>query len=210
MILFLIRHGESFVNLKEWDKGNVDTGLTPLGEAQAQALAKWLAAEIPQPDIIYSSTMKRARETAAPVAAAYGMSIQYEDRIREIGNNQRDHRPYPNHALPDYGDFWSSERPFTPLNPLEEDSEAMIHFRARVGIFLEELIHKHDGQTIMSFCHGGVIDLSFDHIFDTGIWRRCEVWTRNTGITCLEYIDHANRESWRLHYHNRTDHFRLM
>ena len=60
MHLYLIRHGQSFVNLREWDKGNVDVGLTPLGQRQAAALAGWLPSVIPTVDALYASTMLRA------------------------------------------------------------------------------------------------------------------------------------------------------
>ena len=38
MDLYMIRHGQSYVNLKDWDKGNLDEGLTDLGKSQAAAL----------------------------------------------------------------------------------------------------------------------------------------------------------------------------
>ena len=46
MNLYFIRHGQSFVNLKSWSQGNVDTALTPKGRMQAEALAAWLQAFI--------------------------------------------------------------------------------------------------------------------------------------------------------------------
>jgi probable phosphoglycerate mutase len=55
-------------------------------------------------------------------------------------------------------------------------------------------------------CHAAVMDAIFDHIFNIGPWRRCEGWTSNTGVTYFEYMDHLNREAWRLHYFNRIDH----
>lgn len=48
MHLYLIRHGQSFVNLEDWSGGNQDVGLTELGQRQAAALAAWLPARLPQ------------------------------------------------------------------------------------------------------------------------------------------------------------------
>ena len=209
MFLYLIRHGQSYVNLEDWVGGNTDEGLTPLGQQQAQALADWMPANMPRPDVIYCSTMQRARETAAPLCATYGMEPVYDSRIREIGNNQRSHEPFPNDQLPyRYEDFWSTERPFAPVSTVVENVEALIHFRGRVGTFVEELINKHPQERVMVVCHGGVIDMVFDHIFDVGMWRRCEVWTPNTAVSCFEYIDHPNREKWRLHFANSVAHLR--
>ncbi len=207
MHLYFIRHGQSYVNLADWNNGNTDEGLTELGHNQAAALADFLTREIPLVDTIYASTMQRARETAEHVARAYDQDIVSEDRLREIGNNRLDHSAWPNDDLPqDYADFWGSEKPFSPITPLVKGGESYIHFRARVGIFIEEVAEKHPKETILFICHGGVIDAAFDHIFNIGPWRRCEVWNHNTGVTYFEYVEHPNRETWRLHYNNRVTH----
>jgi probable phosphoglycerate mutase len=207
MHLFLIRHGQSYVNLKEWEKGNQDAGLTPTGQRQAMALADWLPGHLPQVDMIYASTMRRARETAIPLAEAYGQPIHYDDRIREIGNNRLDHTPYPNDALPqDFADFWASERPFAPINDLENGGEALMHFRSRVGLFMESMVANHREQVVVAVCHGGVIDVMFDNIFNIGPHRRCEVWTSNTGITNFQLVEIPGREVWRLRAQNRLEH----
>ncbi|MCS6843638.1 MAG: histidine phosphatase family protein [Caldilineales bacterium] len=209
MHLYLIRHGQSYVNLKDWADGNVDAGLTPLGQRQAAALAAWLPTVLPHIDALYASTMQRARETAAPLAAAYGCPILWDDRLREIGNNRWDHSAFPPEELPrTYPDYWASERPFATMTPLTPGGETFMHFRTRVGLFIEELVECCRGKAIVAVCHGGVVEAAFDHIFNIGPWRRCEVWHHNTGVTHFEYVEHPRRETWRLHYHNRVDHLR--
>ena len=206
MKLYMIRHGESYVNLKEWDGGNVDAGLTPLGQAQAAALAKWLPTEIDHIDALYASTMQRAQETAAPISQTYNIPITPDDRLREIGNNKLTGEPWPSDGLPEYGDFWGSERPFSTITPDRPQGESLMHFRIRIGQFIEEAVQKHRGQTVVAVCHGGVIELAFDHVFNIGPWRRCEVWSKNTGIALFEYVEHPLREIWRLCYHSRVEH----
>ena len=206
MHLYLIRHGQSYVNLKEWTGGNQDTGLTELGHRQAAALGAWLPGELKAIDVLYASTMQRAQETAAYVAQAYGVAVVSDDRLREIGNNRADHLPWPSDDLPEYSDYWGSERPFSSVTPAREGGESLMHFRTRVGAFVEDMIEKHRDQIVVAVCHGGVIELIFDHIFNIGPFRRCEVWCKNTGITRFEYVEHPRREMWRLHYHSRGDH----
>ena len=60
MHLYMIRHGQSHVNLAEWDSGNTDEGLTELGQKQAAALAQWLPKQVPAVNALYTSTMRRA------------------------------------------------------------------------------------------------------------------------------------------------------
>ncbi len=207
MHLYVIRHGQSHVNLKEWTGGNQDAGLTPTGLRQAAALAAWLPAHLPQVDAIYASTMRRAVETVTPLAAAYGQPIHFDDRIREITNNRLDHTPFPNDALPqDYADFWATERPFASVTPAADQGETFMHFRARVGIFVDDLMTAHREQTVIAVCHGGVIGALFDNIFNIGPYRRCEIWSSNTSLTHFQLVEIPSREVWRLHAQNKLDH----
>jgi probable phosphoglycerate mutase len=137
------------------------------------------------------------------------MPIVFDDRLREIGNNRVDHSPWPNDDLPlHFADYWSSERPFAPVTPEVNGGETMMHFRTRVGLFIEEMVQRHANETIIAVCHGGVVDMTFDHVFNVGAFRRCEVWDFNTGLSCFEHVAHPQRETWRLHFHNRIDHLR--
>jgi broad specificity phosphatase PhoE len=207
MHLYMIRHGQSYVNLKDWAQGNTDEGLTELGQSQAKSLGTWLPHIVPRVSKLYCSTMQRARETAAPIAEAYGVQIRFDDRLREIGNNRLDHTPWPNNELPrDYSDYWASERPFSTITPRVEMGETLMHFRTRVGSFIEDMAERHRGKVVVAICHGGVVEAAFDHIFNIGPWRRCEVWMHNTAVTHFEYVEHPRRETWRLHFHNRVDH----
>jgi broad specificity phosphatase PhoE len=208
MHLYMIRHGQSYVNLPDW-KGGFDEGLTELGQSQAAALASWMPGSVPHVDAIYCSTMKRARETAAPLADAYGLTISFDERLREVGTSRIDHTPWPSESLLAYADYWASERPFASVTPDQEGGESLMHFRTRVGLFVEELVSRHRDQVVVAVGHGGVIEITFDHVFNVGAFRRCEVWNHNTGVAHFEYVAHPRRETWRLHAHNRVDHLLL-
>ena len=109
MQLYLIRHGQSYVNLKEWDQGNTDEPLTELGQEQARSLAAWLPGHLPQIDALYASTMQRAQQTAQIVAAPYGLTPRMDDRLRELGNNRLDHTAYSVEELPrEYAEYWGA------------------------------------------------------------------------------------------------------
>src|SRR5690606_19594742 len=107
-----------------------------------------------------------------------------------------------------YAEYWASERPFAPVTPVVDGGETMMHFRTRVGLFIEDMVQRHSDQVVIAVCHGGVIETAFDHVFNVGPFRHCEVWDSNTGLSHFEFVNHPRRESWRLHYHNRIDHLR--
>ncbi len=95
--------------------------------------------------------MQRARETAEVLIDAYHCDVRYDVRLREIGNNRFDHTPWPSDALPrKYAAYWASERPFTNIVPLTEGGETLMHFRTRVGSFVEEIVERHHDQIVVA------------------------------------------------------------
>jgi len=207
--LLLIRHGESFVNLDDWEGGFVDAGLTPLGQRQAEHVARWMAANL-HLDALYSSTMARTLETAAPIAQETGLTAVADDRLREFGNCYADGRPVPPEAMPIiYPEgWWGTEFPYTCM---EGGFESWMQFRVRVSAFLDELVQQYGAKddpepVIAVVCHGGVIDAVFEFVFNVGPRRMAEVWTHNTGIVHWQYLPQSSREKWRLHAHGLVHH----
>ena len=207
MQLYLIRHGQSYVNLKEWDQGNADEPLTELGLEQARLLQAWLPGHLPQIDALYASSMQRAQQTAEIVAEPYGLTPRMDDRLREMGNNRLDHSAWPAEELPsEYMEYWGA-RPFAPTMVGNEDVETVMHARTRVGLFVEEVVERHADEVVVAVCHGGVVECVFNHVFNVGPWGRCEVWDHNTALTHFEYVAAPGKRSvWRLHFHNRVEH----
>jgi len=71
---YLVQHGD-----KERVPG--DPGLTELGRGQAVVTAGWL--QRMELRALYSSPLRRARETAEPIARATGLPVQLDSRLRE-------------------------------------------------------------------------------------------------------------------------------
>lgn len=207
MHLYFIRHGESDLNLGTWSQGNQDTALTARGRRQAELVAAWAAAHLPPVSRVFASTMRRARETAAEIARALGSEISFDDRLREIGANRRDHTAWSADEIPRrFAGWWRTERPYQNATPSAENGESWMHFRIRVGAFLEDVVASREGDAVLIVTHAGVVDATFDHVFNVGGHRRCEVRDDHTGVSHFEHVAHPNREAWRLHYHNRQAH----
>lgn len=83
MRLILIRHGETDCNVRrELDTAHPGAPLNSTGVAQAEALVEAIAHE--PLDALYASTLTRARQTAAPLAAARGLDVTVLDGLQEI------------------------------------------------------------------------------------------------------------------------------
>ncbi len=216
MQLYLIRHGQSYVNIRSELKEmpHMDAELTERGIQQAAALSAWLKQEIPEIHALYASSMVRARQTADPIAQAYNLSVNLDDRLREIGASFLDHTPVTSDLFPKdlqkylQNYFTKSKTPFAPIAHDVENSESYMHFRVRVSMFLEDLTQNHADDTIVVVCHDGVINAVFDHIFNSGPFRMCHIFTDNTGVTLFSYSPHPEREAWGLRFQNRTEHLR--
>ena len=72
--IYLVQHGD-----KERVPG--DPGLTELGRGQAAVTARWLQGM--GLHTLYSSPLRRARETAEPIARAAGLPVRVDSRLRE-------------------------------------------------------------------------------------------------------------------------------
>jgi 2,3-bisphosphoglycerate-dependent phosphoglycerate mutase len=82
MIFYLIRHGESLYNAEGRIQGQSDVALSLVGLQQAQAIADALADEAI--DAVFASPLRRAMQTAEPIAGRLGLSIHCDDRLKEI------------------------------------------------------------------------------------------------------------------------------
>lgn len=80
--LLMIRHGESEWNRRGLWQGHADPPLSAAGRAQAASLVAALAEE--RIDRIEASDLRRARQTAAPLAAAIGLPVHTNPGYREL------------------------------------------------------------------------------------------------------------------------------
>ena len=90
MLLYCIRHGESSYNAEGRIQGQSDVPLSELGRRQSEAVAAALA-EVPI-EAVYASPLRRAMQTARPVAERLNLEIQTDPRLMEVhaGEFQRE------------------------------------------------------------------------------------------------------------------------
>jgi len=79
--VFLIRHGETALNAAGVLRGQLDVPLTKTGEAEASALGG-LFREVPLRAIL-SSPLRRAADTARPMAPCSGGPLEIDDRLTD-------------------------------------------------------------------------------------------------------------------------------
>jgi broad specificity phosphatase PhoE len=85
-MIYLVRHGQTEFNAARRMQGHLDSPLTALGRAQAQAAAALLAREIGDPAgwRLVSSPLGRTQVTARIVGEALGLPIEIDHRVIEV------------------------------------------------------------------------------------------------------------------------------
>jgi broad specificity phosphatase PhoE len=159
--LLLARHGETDWNRDGRWQGLSDTRLNDLGREQAEALAAHLDDAV---DVVYSSDLARARETAEIVAARLGLEVRLDPRLRERGfgawegltTAEIENRFAESHRRWRAGEGAGAE-----------DAEPFAAFAARIHAFLEDAVRQHPGQTVLVIAHGGSIRVI--HALATGL-----------------------------------------
>lgn len=155
MELILVRHGLPL--RREVVEGPADPELSSDGHDQSTRLANYLAPE--KIEAIYSSPMKRAVQTAEPLAKITGLPISIVDDVAEFDRLSNEYIPIEElRAAND--ERWHK----LVAGEWESDSDTIEGFKNRVISSFEMLISKHPSQRIVVTCHGGVINQYLAHI----------------------------------------------
>ena len=144
----LIRHGQSTSNLGLWSSRSYDVALTELGHIQAQAVADKL---LRPPELIISSPMRRALQTAEPTQKKWPDVPTVIWPIQEfayLSRTKYEHSSADQRAT-FVQDYWQT---LDPNYCDGEDAESFVQFIARLKAFHQALLNQ-KGRVIV-FGHG--------------------------------------------------------
>jgi len=180
-----MRHAETDWNRERRYQGWHDTPLSEAGRAQADAAGRRLADQ--RLAAVWSSPLRRARETATAVAAPHGLDVRVEHAFGEMGFGQwegltvdevRAKFPGPHRA-------WQE----TPHEVAPPGAETLAEVRARVLEGLAGLRAAHDEQTVCLVSHGITSRVLILEALGLGLDRIWSIQVSPTGISELEFRD---------------------
>jgi broad specificity phosphatase PhoE len=183
--LLAIRHGATAYSQERRYAGSHDIPLSPEGRRQCEALARALG---PHPAAaIYASPLARARESAAPIAAAQGIEVTLESDFREMcfGDWEGLTRDEVERRFPDDYKLWLT----APERFARPGSETLSAVAERVGRAVAELRAIHLGETVILVSHGVVTRLIVLAALGLGPERLWSVDASPAGISEIEYRD---------------------
>ena len=168
-----MRHGETAWNAEHRVQGQLDVPLNAIGTAQALAAAKVLSRE--KFDVIYSSDLSRARQTAAPTAGFLSSKIIFDKDLRERHYGIFERLTYAEVKVrypEDYARFEAHDPEYA-----FRTGESLRDFSARCVSIISKIVEQNENRNILVFTHGGVLDKLYR--FVTGLPLSAE---RNFGI----------------------------
>ncbi len=179
--ILLIRHGQTDWNSEGRWQGHIDIPLNTNGLEQAQALALHLKDH--PITAIYSSDLLRARQTAAPIAQALGLTVQADARLRELNlgsfqglTNAEISSQYPQQAAQMREDYLGFPFP---------EGESRRTMQQRALATFREIVAKEPGPEIAIVTHGGTIRVLLMALFERrDDIRRISLY--NTSICTIE------------------------
>jgi probable phosphoglycerate mutase len=154
--LLLIRH--ALPVRRKLEIGAADPALSPDGHAQARHLTEYLAAEASL-DALYASPLERARQTAAPIAARFGLEIVLEDAVAEWDRHSNEYVPIEELKAADDPRWQALLR-----GEWTSHDESPAQFAERVVGAIEAMVTRHRGERVAVVCHGGVINTYLAHV----------------------------------------------
>jgi probable phosphoglycerate mutase len=159
--ILLIRHGETAWNAERRLQGHLDIPLNAEGERQARLLAETLALE--PIDLLVSSDLGRARQTAQAVAALRGMPLQIEPGLRERCYGGFEGLLYTEieQRFPAEFAAWQGRDIDGILPDGKNRGESFRQFYARATEAILGLARKNPGRTLALVAHGGVLECAY-------------------------------------------------
>ena len=201
-ILFAVRHGETEWNLIEKQQGHLDSQLTENGVKQAELLANALKDK--NIDVLYSSDLGRAMQTADIIAQKLSLDIQTDIRLRErhLGIMQNLTKKEFVEKYPEEAACFNTGDPDYVL----PNGESARQRYTRCIECAEDLAKRERGKRLLVVSHGGVLNSFFYKATNTSLTEPRRFSLFNGSINSFT----ISEDKWRLDTWGEIAHLKNM
>ena len=157
MMLYVTRHGETDFNVEIRYTGSTDIPLNSKGFSQAEELANKLSAI--EFDVIISSPLLRARQTAEIISKSSGIPIVIINEFAEVSVGVYEGLTR-DEVQQQYPEIWArlaeawAKTGARPLDDAPTGGETLRQFDARIAAGLTKLKAEYAGRKVLLVCHG--------------------------------------------------------
>lgn len=186
-LFYIMRHGETDYNRNGRYQGQSDIPLNDEGRRQSQALGVRMRA-LPL-DIIYTSDLSRAQETARSIA--FGRTVALDPRLREVhvGRVQGMTNEEIARAEPAFWAALEREPDRTPF----PGGENAYDVQARALEAFQAIRQRYPEGKVAVVTHGGLIKMVVADILGLSLAERHRIVLDNCGLTVVEWGDQRRR-----------------
>lgn len=183
--VYFVRHGETDYNRHGIVQGRgIDSSLNRTGLAQADTLATRLAA-VPF-DALYTSTQRRARQTAEAVARHHaGVPLQARPELEEMDwgiYEGQPHSPETAAAFEAIYGHWARGIFDVPI----DGGESILDVQRRAMSAMDDVLEQHPGDTVLVVSHGRLLRVLLASVLDGyGLLRMHDIKHANTSVNQL-------------------------
>lgn len=194
--LVMWRHGETDYNATGRMQGHLDSVLTDVGRNQARFAVPALARF--SPEIVVTSDLRRAMDTATTFTDTTGVPLRVDKRLREtnLGLWQGMSSAEVDEQWPGSRQVWQTDPTWTPPG-----GESRLEVAARAAEVVADLDETTDNTAVLC-AHGGLITALTGHLLELPI----TAWAKLGGIGNCHWTVLARRGSsglaWRLRVYN--------
>ena len=160
-MLILVRHGRTALNASGRLQGRIDEPLDDVGRVQAVAVA----AHVGPVDILISSPLRRARETAD----AFGMPYEVDERWIELSYGELEGKSTSDAMSREAWEQWRGDASFTPPG-----GESLVELDTRVRAAFADVAERAMHHTVAVVSHVSPIKAVVAHVLGAPIdiaWR---------------------------------------
>lgn len=186
--LYLIRHGETLWNKKRKTQGAKNIKLSTLGKLQAEYLGKKLKDK--NIDILYSSDLSRAYQTAEIVGKHIKKPIHLLPEIREMNFGQWEGLTIDEIQLKyqDVYDIWK-DAPHIATIP---GAETLLQVQERAMKGVNSIIKNNNGKNIAMVSHGATIKTLIFKLLDIDLSNYKKIRQDNTAVNIIDFKEKYN------------------
>ena len=148
----LIRHGATAWSEEKRYQGSSDICLSSQGKKQIHRLSRVISSY--NPDLLYSSTLSRAKESADILFKPLKKRIIRDERINELSFGKWEGKT-ADELIKEKDISYQKWMQGYLIKP--PSGESVVSLKKRVYLFMQDCLKKHEGKTVAIVSHGGVL-----------------------------------------------------
>ncbi len=180
--IFLIRHGETDSNKDHRFQGRMDNPLNAAGIEQAERLVEFMKEQ--KLDVVYSSSMKRAKMTADKLAESHGLEAIPMDLLQEVSFGDWEGLRYQ-----EINERWPEEMNLFLTKPGEwvpPNGESFVQVAERCQKAFDEIMAKEGhNKNIAIVSHGGIVRVQLCQMLGIPLNNMWKLAVHNVSVTTL-------------------------